>query len=467
MTLALDSKIFGPLFNDPEIAGLFDDEAFLRAMVKVEGALAQVEACLNIIPSSAGEQIADICNNIVLEPQQIGQAIERDGVPVISLVKALRKAVGKEAAPYVHWGATTQDIIDTATVLQIRAAIQIFEQRMVALINRLADLANRHRTTVIAGRTHGQQALPISFGIKVAGWLVPVLRHRKRLAEQRSGLLRLQFGGAAGTLAALGENGLAVMQGLSQELNLNLPIMPWHSQRDGFCEFAGWLSMLTASLAKMGQDIILLAQNEVGEVMESGEIDRGGSSAMPQKRNPIVSELIVAAARTNASLLSAMHNAMIQEHERATHGWQVEWLTFSQMIVLTGGALKNALFLAQNLKINETQMRQNLDRSNYLVLAEAAVQTLSKEIPRTKAHSLVKQACGIAASENRSLIEVVRKQFGEIAPKNKIDWEALAKPENYLGHSEHFIDSVLKQIRDHQQSWEYKEGPSKEPAGSR
>jgi 3-carboxy-cis,cis-muconate cycloisomerase len=445
MTLALDSKIFGPLFNDPEIDAFFDDEAFLRAMLKVEGALAQVEAGLNIIPSSAGEQIADICNTIVLDPQQIGQATQRDGVPVMSLVKALRQAVGEKAAPFVHWGATTQDIVDTATVFQIRSAVQILEQRLVLLIERLADLADRHRTTVMAGRTHGQQALPISFGIKVAGWLAPLLRHHKRLLDQRAGLLQLQFGGAAGTLAALGENGLAVMRGLAHELNLTLPIMPWHSQRDGLGDFAGWLSMLTAGLAKMGQDIILLAQNEVGEVMESDGRNRGGSSSMPQKRNPIVSELIIAAARTNASLLSAMHNAMIQEHERATHGWQVEWLTLPQMILLTGGALVNALFLAQNIKINETQMLQNLDRSNYLVLAEAAVQALSKEIPRTKAHGLVKLACGIAASENRSLIDVVRQQFGEIAPQNKIDWEGLAKPENYLGQTEQFIDSVLEQ----------------------
>jgi len=224
--------------------------------------------------------------------------------------------------------------------------------------------------------------------------------------------------------------------------------MPWHSQRDGFGEFAGWLSMLTAGLAKIGQDIILLAQNEVGEVMESGGQDRGGSSAMPQKRNPIVSELLIAAARTNASLLSAMHNAMIQEHERATHGWQMEWLTLSQMIQLTGGALKNALFLAQNLKINAARMRQNIDRSNYLVLAEAAVQALTAEIPRTDAHALVKGACEVAVAKDLSLIDVVRQQFGAIAPQNKIDWEALAKPENYLGQTEHFIDRVLEQVKN-------------------
>lgn len=447
MTLALDSDIFAPLFSDEEIAGLFDDEAYLRAMLEVEGALARVEASLGIFPSSAAERISKICRTAVLDPKQIGQGTQRDGVPVIALVKALREAVGKDAAPYVHWGATTQDIVDTAMVLQIRSTIRIMDQRLSLIVDCLADLANQHRTTVMAGRTHGQQALPVSFGFKVAGWLAPLLRHRKRLAEQRAGLLQLQFGGAAGTLAALGENGLAVMQRLSQELSLNLPIMPWHSQRDSFAEFAGWLSMLTASLAKMAQDVILLAQNEVGEVMESSGGDRGGSSSMPQKRNPIVSELIIAAARTNASLLSAMHNAMIQEHERATHGWQIEWLTLSQMILLTGGALKNALFLAKNLKVNANRMRQNLERSNYLVLAEAAIQALTAEIPRTEAHALVKQACGIAAAENRSLIDVVKQQFGEIAPKNKIDWQALAKPENYLGQTQHFIDRVLEQVR--------------------
>ncbi len=449
MTLPLDSKIFGPLFSDPEIAGLFDDDAFLRAMLAVEGALARVEARLGIIPSAAGERISKIAGSVALDPQQIGQGMLRDGVPVIGLVKALRAAVGREAAPYVHWGATTQDIVDTATVLQIRSALGIMENRLAMIIGGLAELADRHRATVMAGRTHGQQALPVSFGLKAAGWLAPLLRHRNRLAAQRSGLLQLQFGGAAGTLAALGDNGMAVMQALARELDLSLPLMPWHSQRDSLAEFAGWLSMLTASLAKMAQDIILLAQNEVGEVAESGEPDRGGSSSMPQKRNPIVSELIIAAARTNASLLSAMHQAMIQEHERATHGWQVEWLTLSQMIVLTGGALRNALFLAKNLKVNEDAMRENIARSNDLVLAEAAVQALSAEISRPEAQALVKQACGVAAAENRSLIEVVKQKFGATAPQNKIDWETLAKPENYLGQTQHFIDRVLEQVKQH------------------
>jgi len=447
MVLALDSDIFAPLFSDDKVATLFDDDVFLQAMLEVEGALARVQATLGIIPSTAGELISETAQTVSIDPAVIGQGTRRDGVPVIALVKALRETVGAQAAPYVHWGATTQDIIDTATVLQLRSAIRIIDRRLSELIYSLAGLAEQHRSVVMTGRTHGQQALPVTFGLKVAGWLAPLLRHKKRLDAQRTGLLQIQFGGAAGTLAALGENGLTVMEALAQELDLNVPIMPWHNQRDGLAEFAGWLSMLTASQAKMAQDIILLAQNEIAEVAESGDRDRGGSSAMPQKRNPIVSELIIAAARTNASLLSAVHNAVIQEHERATHGWQVEWLTLSQMIVLTSGALKNALFITDNLQVNAAKMWENLERSNYLLLAEAAVQALSAEIPRTEAHALVKEACGEAASQDRSLIDVVKERVCKAAPENKIDWQSLAKPENYLGQTQRFIDRVLEQVK--------------------
>ena len=236
--------------------------------------------------------------------------------------------------------------MDTACVLQLRPAIQVCRKRIGEIAGHLTALAEKHRSTVLAGRTHSQQALPITFGLKAAGWLAPLLRHAERLAEIEPRLLVAQFGGAAGTLAALGGNGLAVMQALANELDLGAPAMPWHTQRDGFVEFGGWLSMVSGSLAKMAQDVILMAQTEVGEVGESAEEGRGGSSTMPQKSNPITSELIVAAARMNASLLSALHNAQIQEHERGTHGWQVEWLALPQMVTLTGGALKHAVYLA-------------------------------------------------------------------------------------------------------------------------
>jgi 3-carboxy-cis,cis-muconate cycloisomerase len=259
--------------------------------------------------------------------------------------------------------------------------------------------------------------------------------------------LTVQLGGASGTLAALGDKGLQVMAGLADELELALPVMPWHTQRDGFVEFAGWLSLLTGSLAKMAQDVILMAQTEVGEAAESAESGRGGSSTMPQKSNPIASELIVAAARTNAALLSAMHQAMIQEHERGTHGWQVEWLTLSQMILLTGGALKHALYLAENLQVNEGKMRENLARANDVVLAEAASFALAAHMPREKAHELVKKACAAAAAEGKGVVELARRLAGEAVPEGAVDWDALAKPENGLGETHRMIDRVLEKAR--------------------
>jgi len=220
--------------------------------------------------------------------------------------------------------------------------------------------------------------------------------------------------------------------------------MPWHAQRDCVVEFAGWLSLVTGSLGKLAQDIILMAQSEVGEVGESAEAGRGGSSTMPQKSNPITSELILAAARTNASLLSAMHHAQIQEHERGTHGWQVEWLSLPQMIALTGGALKHGAYLAKNLQVDKKAMRANITRANDVILAEAAVFALAKAMPRPTAEELVKKACGVAVSEDRPLIEVVEGLAGDSIKKGSIEWPALAKPENYLGESEKIIDQVLK-----------------------
>jgi 3-carboxy-cis,cis-muconate cycloisomerase len=444
MTTTLDSKIFGPLFGDSEINELLTDETYVRALVEVQTALARAEARLGVIPLSAAEQICSQAQWNKIDIAALAKGTARSGVPIIALVQEIRKAVGTEAAPYVHWGATTQDIMDTACVLQLRSAIKLYKERLVELIRHLSELSNRHRVTVLAGRTHGQQALPISFGLKVATWLAPLIRHADRLHELSPRLLVVQFGGAAGTLAALGDKGLAVMHGLAEELGLGAPVMPWHAQRDNLVEFAGWLSLVTGSLGKMAQDIILLAQTEVGEVSESAEEGRGGSSTMPQKSNPITSELILAAARTNASLLSALHQAQIQEHERATHGWQVEWLTLPQMIVLTGGALKHAHYLAKNLQVDQGKMRQNITRAADVILAEATVFALAKVMPRAKADELVKKACGIAVSGGKPLIEVVRNLAKSIISDDTVDWQALAAPENYLGETAKIIDRVLK-----------------------
>jgi len=446
MATPLDSAIFAPLFTDDEISRLLGDDSFVRALVEVEIALARAEARVGVIPKSAAETIAKV-NADRIDVAALTQGTVRSGFPIIALVQELRRQVEPESAPFIHWGATTQDIMDTACVLQLRAVIKVLKARLIEITRHLSALADRHRDTVVAGRTHGQQALPITFGLKVASWTAPLVRHVERLVEISPRLLVVQFGGAAGTMAALGDKGLAVSEALAKELELNVPVSPWHAQRDCLVEFAGWLSLVTGSLGKMAQDIILLAQSEVGEVGESGEAGRGGSTTMPQKSNPITSELILAAARTNASLLSAMHQAQIQEQERATHGWQVEWLTLPQMISLTGGAVKHGAYLAKNLQVDPAAMRANMARANDVALAEAAVFALANVMPRSKAEELVKKACVVADAENKPLIETVKGLAGDAVKKGEVDWQTLAKPECYLGETEKLIDRVLHQAK--------------------
>jgi 3-carboxy-cis,cis-muconate cycloisomerase len=433
-----DSQIFSPLFGDQEVGALFADEAYVGYLLTVEAALAVVEGRLGIIPEEAAQKIAETTAVFQLNYPQMQQGIDKAGVPVIELVRQLRTQVGGESADYVHWGATTQDIMDTAVILQARAALLILENRLDQLIKNLAQLVDQHRHTLMAGRTHSQQALPISFGLKVANWLAPLLRHRQRLAEMEPRLLVVQFGGAVGTLAALGERGTAVQQSLAQELQLGVPLIPWHTQRDNLAELAGWLSLVSGSLAKIAQDIILLAQTEIGELRETDDPTRGGSSTMPQKSNPMISESIVAAARTNASLLSNMHQAQIQEHERGTHGWQMEWLTLPQMFTLTGVTLAKALFLSQNLVINKPRMKANIANSQGLTMAEAITFALANTIGRTEAKNLVGEACQIALAQNRHLIDIVREMT--TAP---VDWETLRDETAYFGELDVFITRLL------------------------
>lgn len=435
-----DSELFAPLFGDTELAAIFSDARFVKNLLRVEEALARVEGALGIIPGDAAKTIAAACDALRVDMPALASGMEQDGLPIIALVKQIQAQAGNEAAPFVHCGATTQDIMDTALVLQLRAALGVLETNLRHVIRALAALAEKHRDTLMAGRTHSQQALPITFGFKVATWLAPLLRHYVRLQEIRARVLVVQFGGAVGTLAALGENGLAVQAALARELELGVPLLPWHTQRDWLADVAHWLSLVTASLAKMAQDIILLAQTEVGEIRESADVSRGGSSTMPQKSNPIVSELVIAAARANASLLSNMHHAMIQEHERATHGWQLEWLTLPQMFGHTASALNHAQFLAANLVVDERRMLDNVRASNGLMLAEALSFALAEVMPRPQAKQLIASAVRSAVTEKRHLVDVVQEKTN--APLN---WQALREESNYLGAAHELIERVLKQ----------------------
>lgn len=446
-----DSRLFAPLLGDQQLATLFGDDAFVRSLIEVEVALARVQGRLGVIPQSAAQAIEGLSSlqsgglygepeSLAVDWAELRAATERDGFPMIELLRQLRERLDGDSAKWLHWGATTQDIMDTALVLRLSAALNVLESRLSRLIARLAALADLHRATVMAGRTHSQQALPVTFGLKVAGWLAPWLRQRQRLDQLRPRLLILQFGGAAGTLASLGERGPEVRAALAEELALGLPPTPWHTQRDGLAELAGWLSLVSGIAGKIAQDVILLAQSEVAEVRESGNSSRGGSSTMPQKSNPVQSELIVAAARANASLLSSMHQALIQEHERATHGWQLEWLTLPAMFANTGSALAKALWLSENLVVNEERMRKNVRDSRGSMMAEAISFALAGHLDREQAKKLISAAAADALSQGRPLVDLMRERTD--AP---LDWEALADESTYLGSTMRFIDDVLEQ----------------------
>lgn len=439
----LDSALYAGLFADSEVAAPFSDEAELRALLRVEAALARVQGRLGIIPAQAAEKIAKTAEAFAPEPKSLAEGIAADGIPIPALVAALRESVGEgEAASYVHWGATSQDIIDTALVLRLQTALGLLEARLADVAAALAALADAHRATVMVGRTRAQQAVPITFGLKAAVWLAPLLRARQRLAQLRPRVLVLSFGGAAGNLAALGTRGPEVAEALAAELELGLPPLPWHVQRDGIAELAGWLSLVTGSLGKLGQDVILMAQSEIGEVREGGKPGRGGSSTMPQKANPVSGEVLITAARLTAALLSAVHQAIPQEQERGGPGWQLEWLTLPQMVVMTGGALRQAGTLLRNLEVDAERMRANLEASNGLVLAEAAGFALAEHLPRAEAVALVKAACVETRRSGRHLMDVLAESTDV-----SLDWVALAEPANHLGVAEAFIDAVLAEAK--------------------
>ena len=439
-----DSALFGGLFGTDEIRTLYDDRRRLAFMLETEVALARAQAAVGIIPTEAAEAIAAAADPAKLDLALIRAETEKAGQPVMALAKALTQAAGPEAGRWVHWGATTQDITDTAQVLQLRAALDLIERDLKALIAALATQAERHRTTVMAGRSFLQQALPVSFGYKVAVWLAPLLRHAERLAQLRPRLLQVQFGGAVGTLASLGDKGRAVTERLAANLGLGCPIAPWHSSRDTIAELGAWLGLVAGSLAKFAGDVTLLAQTELGELVETTEAGRGGSSTMPQKRNPIISTHIVAAALGVEAQVPLLLAAQHHQLERAVGPWQAEALALPQALALTAGALAQSIRVAEGMRPDADRMRANLAITNGLVMAERVMMTLADKLGRGEAHHLVQDACLRAMAEDRPLREILGEN-GEIA--DMLDLDALMDPAGYLGESEAVVDRVVTAAR--------------------
>jgi 3-carboxy-cis,cis-muconate cycloisomerase len=434
------------LFRTDAVREIFSDRGRLQGMLDFEAALARAAARSGLIPDAAVTDIESQCSAGLFDIEMLARGAEQAGNTAIPMVKALTALVGsrnREAARYVHWGATSQDAMDTGLVLQLRGALDLVEADLARLSAALVKLARKHKRTPVAGRTWLQQAAPITFGLKAAGWLSAVERHRQRMGELKSRVLVLQLGGAAGTLAAIGNRGLDVASALAADLGLGLPDLPWHAQRDRVAEVATTLGLLVGSLGKMARDISLSMQTEVGEAFEPAEPGRGGSSTMPHKRNPVSAAVVLAAATRVPALVSVMLAAMVQEHERGLGNWHAEWETLPEICMLAAGALAHMAETIEGLETDAVRMRENLDVTRGLILAEAASLALAHRIGRPAAHQLVEEACRLAVEQDKHLRDVLAKDVRVTEHLTAADLGRLFDPEKYLGLAEQLVDRVL------------------------
>ncbi|MBT2748857.1 MULTISPECIES: 3-carboxy-cis,cis-muconate cycloisomerase [unclassified Lysobacter] len=441
--------LFDPLFGEAAMGALFDDRARVQAMLDFEAALARAQAHAGLFAPAIAERIGSVCDVARFDLDALAVAAAADGNPAIGLVKALTAQVAlidARAAAEVHRGATSQDAIDTGTVLQARAGLDLIEARIEDLIAVLAALAREHRRSVMPGRTWLQQAVPISFGLKAACWLDAVVYARRALRELRPRVLALQFGGAAGSLSALGADGVRVGERLALELELNVPAAPWHGQRGRIVELGAWLAMLIGGLGKIARDIALLMQNEIAEVSEPAAPGRGGSSAMPNKRNPVACAVAIAAATRAPGLVSTLFAAMPQEHERGLGGWPAEWETLPELFRLAGGSLTQLQSALAGLRVDTAAMRAHCLDGLGLIQAEAVAVALAARFGREGAQARVRAACDAASRQSRHLREVLADDREIVDGLGRVALDALFEPECALGANDALIDRVLAQL---------------------
>jgi len=417
----------------------------------LNAALARAEAKCGIVPHSQAQIITDKCRADKFDFAGIAQDAALSGNVAIPLIRKLTELVAhedKDAARFVHWGATSQDVIDTGCVLQVRGALGLTEQDLARLNDTLTALADKHRATPVVARTWMQQALPTTFGFIVAGWLDAVTRHRKRLAEIKPRVLTLQFGGAVGTLAALGGRGPEVAKALAEELRLALPAIPWHTHRDRVVELATTLGLCTGTLGKIARDISLHTQTEIAELFEPYVEGRGGSSTLPHKRNPVTCAVVLAAATRLPGLVATLLSAMPQEEQRGLGGWHAEWETLPEIVRLSGGALHHLAEMLPGLAVDAERMRKNLEMTNGLIFAEAVTMALGDRMGKMPAHLLVEAACKKTREQNRHLKDVLREESGLRGHLTPADLESLFDVRNYLGSTDELISRVITEARE-------------------
>ncbi len=442
----IDSTIFRHIFSSEPMRQVFSDEHRVQCYLDIEAALARVQARLGLIPKPAANEIAAKCTLDIIDMAKLKTQTELIGYPVLGVVQQLVAACADNLGEYSHWGATTQDITDTATILQIQEALALVEDDLTAISGYLADLARRYRDTPMAGRSNLQQAVPITFGYKVATWLAAIERHRQRLLELRPRVLVGEFGGAAGTLASLGADGLDVQEGLMAELRLGQPEIAWHTARDRIAEVGCFLGLVTGTLGKIATDVKLLMQTEVGEVYEPYIKDRGSSSTMPQKRNPISCNYIHACVAMVRQHVAALLDAMVEDHERSTGPWEIEWIAVPEIFLLTAGALQQARTLLAGLEVDAERMRANLDITQGLICTEAVMMGLAPHLGRQRAHDLVYDISRQVSISGRSLLDLLGENEEITASLDRSDLEKLVDPAAYLGLSGEMVDRVLARL---------------------
>jgi 3-carboxy-cis,cis-muconate cycloisomerase len=433
------------MFGHRKMRTIFEDEQTVQRYLEVEAALARVQAKLGIIPTAAAEAISRHAKVENVDWERLSRRTEIVGYPILPLVEQLSEWVENGLGQWCHWGATTQDIMDTADVLQIRLALEFVSAELNAVADALAELASQYAELPMAGRTHLQHALPISFGYKAATWLSGIDRHRQRLRELRPRVEVVSFSGAAGTLASLGvEHGLNTQKALASELGLGVPDITWHTIRDNFAEVSGFLAMVAGSIGKIGYDIMLMMQTEISEVLEPFVAGRGASSTMPQKRNPIASEMMLAAAKIVREQHSAMLDAMVQDHERATGQWHVEWHVLPTAFIAISGGLRAAREALEGLEVRPEAMQRTLGVTGGLIVAEAVMMGLAPHLGRQVAHDVVYECCRNAIDKGGSFLDALASAPKIAAVMTRDQLAELVEPANYLGAAPEMTRSYLQ-----------------------
>ena len=440
---AIDSAIFRDIFSTAAMRKIFSDEARVQYYLTIEAALARVQARLGIIPANAADEIIRHCAADKFDMGKLKTQTERIGYPVLPVVQQLVALCRDGLGEWCHWGATTQDITDTATIMQIRDALILVEADIKAIANSLAELAKKYRDTPMAGRSNLQQATPITFGYKCAVLLAGFQRHLERLEQLRPRVLVGEFAGATGTLASLGTEGLKVQHALMQKLSLGQPEIAWHTMRDRIAEAGCFLGLVTGTVGKISMDVKLMMQTEVEEVYEPFAEGRGSSSTMPQKRNPISSNYIHAGTAMVRQHVAALLDAMVEDHERSTGPWEIEWIAVPEIFCLAAGVLAQARTLVAGLRVDSIRMRANLDLTKGLILSEAVMMGLAPALGRQRAHDLVYDICRDVIAGNGTFLDLLASH-PEISPHmDRPALAALLDPANYCGLSGEMVDRVL------------------------